>query len=161
MQNNPPDDEVKQLVNIKKQLHDYRMEHTDSEGFEVTKDSFNKVLGKFGTKKTKAYNFLLKAGDKFKNSIYKLCKRMLEAEEFPSSFRKTILNQIWRGTGSTDRLENSRFIHMKDYLPRACDAMVMEIMKDEIVESSSKVQVGGQPGHGSDEHLYTIKVSWL
>ena len=111
LQNNPPDDEVKQLVNIKKQLHDYRMEHTDSEGFEVTKDSFNKVLGKFGTKKTKAYNFLLKAGNKFKNSIYKLCKRMLEAEEFPSSFRKTVLNQIWKGKGSSDILKNSRFIH--------------------------------------------------
>ena len=46
---------------------------------------------------------------------------------------------------------------MKEYLPRTCDAMVMEMMKDKIINSSSKFQVGGQPGHSVEEHLYTIK----
>ena len=46
---------------------------------------------------------------------------------------------------------------MKDYLHRSCDAMVIEMMKDEIVKSSSKFQIGGLPGHGPEEHLYTIK----
>ena len=133
------------------------MKDTDSEGFEVKKESFGKVLNKFSTKKTKAYDFLLKSGDKFKESIYKLCKRMLETEEFPRSFRKTVLHQLWKGKGSLDILKNSRFIHIKRYLPRTCDAMVMEMMKEKIVESSSIFQVGGQPGHGPEEHLYTIK----
>ena len=46
---------------------------------------------------------------------------------------------------------------MKQYLRRTFDAMVMEMMEDKIVESSSIFQVGGQPGPGPEEHLYTIK----
>ena len=30
-------------------------------------------------------------------------------------------------------------------------------MKDEILEQSTMYQVGGQPGHSTDEHLFTIK----
>ena len=78
LQNNNYDEEVKDAVNIKKELHDIRMKDTSSEGFEVKKESFGRVLKKFSTKKTKTYNFLLKAGDRFKDSIYNLCKRMLE-----------------------------------------------------------------------------------
>ena len=33
----------------------------------------------------------------------------------------------------------------------------MDIMKDKIIQSSSIFQVGGQPGHGPEEHLYTLK----
>ena len=41
--NNNPDEEVKQLVDIKKQLHESRMKDTESEGFEVKKESFGKA----------------------------------------------------------------------------------------------------------------------
>ena len=33
-------------------------------------------------------------------------------------------------------------------------------MKKPILESSSKYQVGGQPGHSPEEHIYTIKTLW-
>ena len=85
LQNNNPDDSVKQLVELKKELHKIRMSDTDSDGFKVGKGTFNRVMNKFGTKKTKAYNFILKDGDLFKDSICTLCIQMLYGEDFPHS----------------------------------------------------------------------------
>ena len=36
----------------------------------------------------------------------------------------------------------------------------MNKMKDCILSSSSKFQVGGQPGHAPEEHIFTIKSLW-
>ena len=54
-------------------------------------------------------------------------------------------------------MKNNRFIHMKDFLPRTCEALVVNVMKEDIIENSSIYQVGGQPGHSIEEHLFTIK----
>ena len=65
---------------------------------------------------------------------------------------------IWKQKGPSEILKNSRFIHMKDgFLPRTCEALVVEKMKDKILKSSSKYQIGGQPGHSPEEHIFTIK----
>ena len=42
-------------------------------------------------------------------------------------------------------------------MPRAVEAMVVEKMKSDILEKSTIYQVGGQPGHSTDEHLFSIK----
>ena len=66
------------------------MEETSTEGFEIGKDCFNKVLKKFSEKKTKSYDFLLKGGENYKNVIYKLCERIIMEEEIPTEFHKTL-----------------------------------------------------------------------
>ena len=102
----------------------------DEEGFEVEKSDFNNVVKKFESKSTKSYDFLLKAGDKYKDVMYKLCKKIVEREEFPLSFRKTVLYMIWKQKGPVDILKNSRLIHMKEgFLLRTCEALVVGIMK--------------------------------
>ena len=82
---------------------------------------------------------------------------MIKEETFPKYFRKTTLQMIWKGKGSVDILKNSRFLHMKSFLPRACEAVVVGRMKEKILESSSIYQVGGQPGHSTDECIFVIK----
>ena len=50
---------------------------------------------------------------------------------------------------------------MKDtFLPRLCEALVVGKMKQVIINSSSKYQIGGQPGHATDEHIFTVKCVW-
>ena len=69
---------------------------------------------------------------------------------------------IWKGKGPAEVLKNSRFIHMKEeFLPRTCEALVVGKMKERILSSSSKYQIGGQPGHGPEEHIFTIKSVWV
>ena len=68
---------------------------------------------------------------------------------------------IWKQKGPAEILKNSRFIHMKEnFWPRVCEAMVVDKMKGPILKGSSKYQVGGQPGHAPEEHLFTIKSLW-
>ena len=143
---------------MKECLHNIRMEDTNEDGFVIDKEDFEVVVKKFGTKSTHSYDFLLKGGPKYKEVMFKFCKSMMEKEEFPSSFRKTLLNMIWKRKGAAEILKNNRFIHTKEhFLPRTCEALATNKMKQKILDNSSKFQVGGQPGHSPEEQLYSIK----
>ena len=97
---------------------------------------------------TKSYDFLLKAGQNYQDAIYNLCKRMIKEEEFPMRFRKTMLFMLWKQKGPQEVLKNNRFIHLKEhYLPRTVEALVVDQMKEDILENSTMYQVGGHPGH--------------
>ena len=58
---------------------------------------------------------------------------MIGEESFPDDFRKTLLHMIWKGKGGADVLKNSGFIHMKTFLPRACEAVIVNRMKEKIL----------------------------
>ena len=71
----------------------------------------------------------------------------------------TILHMIWKQKGPAEILGNNRFIHMKTYLPRICEALVVGKMKEVIFAASSIFQLGGQPGHSPEEVLiYAYRV---
>ena len=89
--------------------------------------------------------------------MFSLCKRMLEDESFPLSFDNTTLHQIYKGKGKKEALTNNRYIHSKEWLPRTVEAMVVEVMKEGILSNSSPYQIGGQPGHRPQEHIFTMK----
>ena len=73
-------------------------------------------------------------------------------------FRKTLLYMIWKKKGPKNVLKNNRFIHLKEhYLPRTAEALVVNKMKNDILDQSTMYHVGGQPGHCKEEHLFTIK----
>ena len=82
---------------LRKTVHMLRMKEEDNEGLEITNGDFGDVLKRFGGKKTKSYDFLLKSGRKYKESMFNLCKKMIDKEGFPLSFRKTMLYMICRG----------------------------------------------------------------
>ena len=54
-------------------------------------------------------------------------------------------------------LKNNRFLHMKQVLARTVDAIVVTQMKQPLISKLSMYQVGGLPGHSTNEHLLTIK----
>ena len=51
---------------------------------------------------------------------------------------------------------NNIFLHIKAWLPRICEALVVNKMKDTILEHSFKYHIGGQPGHSHREHVFAI-----
>ena len=83
--------------------------------------------------------------------------RMIKEEEFPNQFRETTLQMIWKSKGPAEILKNNRFLHLKTFLPRACEALIVGRMKQDILAASSYYQVGGQPGHSADENILVIK----
>ena len=101
------------------------MKDKTGEGFEVTWNDFTAVLDKFKKKDTKTYDFLIKSGERYQRAIFKLCQRVINNEEVPDSFKKTVLVMIWKRKGPMDILKNNRFLHMKDVLARSVDAVIV------------------------------------
>ena len=108
---------MKVLVEERSKEQKKRIEDTSGEGFELKKDDFNTVMNKFISKGTKTYDFLLRGGKKYQQSIFQLCKRIINNEEIPESFKKTILFMIRKRKYPMNILKNNRFIHLKDLLP--------------------------------------------
>ena len=134
------------------------MEKCEDDDFMIDKDDFEAVLKKFSSKSTRTYDFLLKASEEYKDSIFQLCLKFFEKEEFPEKFRKTILFMIWKRKGGAEVLSNNRFIHLKEtYLARTCEALLLSQMKHQVFEKSTVNQIGGQASNSTDEHLFTIK----
>ena len=136
---------VENIVQVKEILHNMRMKEDTLDEFVVEEDEFKEVVKVFKRKDTKSYDFLVKAGKNYQEVIGHFVSKMIKSETFPDDFRKTVLHMIWKGKGGAEVLKNSRFVHMKTFLPRACEAVLVNRMKEKILESSSIYQVGGQP----------------
>ena len=70
LKNNVPKDNFKDEINLKELLHDIRMDNKAVSN--VSEETFKKVMEKIKKGKKKTYDFLVKAGEKFKQSVYKL-----------------------------------------------------------------------------------------
>ena len=103
------------------------------------------MLWKFESKRSATYEFIIKAGLKFKLSILKLCKRFIRRETFPKRFNLTTLIQLPK-KGPAQLLDNKRFIHIKEWLARLTEALTVEPMKADIFKAGTKYQIGGCPG---------------
>ena len=112
-------------------------ERVVEEDTEISEEDFFSTLAKFESKNSPTYNFIVKSGLKFRMAIYKVCKRFIDSEEFPSSFDVTTLIQLPK-KGSQLFLDNSIFIHMKLWLPRLCEALAVRKMKENIIEAGTK-----------------------
>ena len=155
--NNKPEDDVKLIVNLMDELHIKRMKEEDDEPMEVTKEEFDETVKRFEKKNKRSYDFLTKASNSYQNSVFKLCKRLIQDEEFPERFFETILHQIWKHEFPREDLSNQRYLHIKDWLPKVTEASLSNKMKPYILKSGSKYQIGGLPHHRVEEHLVTMK----
>ena len=158
--NEHPHEDVELLVSMVNSVHEERMKIKESEAEEplaVTKEEFDELVKKLEKKNKRSYDFLLKSGEKFKTVVFKLCKRLIEAETFPARFYETILHQLWKMKFPRENLGNHRFIHVKDWLPKCCEALVVNKTKPDILKAATKYQIGGLPNHRVEEHLIVVK----
>ena len=127
--------------------------------FGIRKETFDSVLAKFKKSNKRNYDFLVKAGKGFQMVVFKFCKEMCAKESFPTHFKNTTLHMIFKGgAGRRQNLPDNRFVHSKTWLPRTAEALVVEEgLRGPLVEGSSRYQIGGQPGHRSEELVFVLK----
>ena len=95
LENNPPEEEVKELIEHKEELHRLRLEDRSKDTeFMITDEDFFMIIHKFKSKRSATYDFIIKAGLKFQLAILKLCRRLIENETFPNRFNLTTLIQL-------------------------------------------------------------------
>ena len=59
--------------------------------------------------------------------------------------------------GSAQDLDNKRFIHMKEWLPRLVETLTVQPMKADIFNAGTKFQIGGCPRKQTAFHLFVVK----
>ena len=84
----------------------------NNEEYKMSDKVFIETVGKFESKKSRSYEFIVNTRLEYKIAIMKLCRRFIKAEQFPDSFNIKTLVQLPK-SGSELLLENSRFFHLK------------------------------------------------
>ena len=156
LKNNEPHESVRDIVSTKNEAVDEIMKSEEGD-FEVTKDSFEEVMSKLESKNKRSYDLIVKSDSSYKRAMFSLCKRIIRTEMIPRRFFLTQLVQLYNGKGSAQELSNSRFLHLKDWLPRVCESLVVNKMKEDIIEATTKYQCGGVPRMRPQFHLFVIK----
>ena len=156
LKKNEPKEGFKKLIETKRKLHELRMLQTDG-NFDVTRDLFSKVMTKFESKKKRSYDFLTRAGQGFKEAIFKFSKRLNLEEVFPNRFDETVLVQLYKLKGPVQQLSSHRYLHIKEWTARLVEALEVEGMRGSILEAGTRFQLGGKPGMRVQYHLFTVK----
>ena len=149
--------EAEKLVNLEAEMHDMVMKDKTDTEVNITRDLFDSVVKKLKDRNKRSYDFFIKAGDEFQDSVFQLCQRMIREESFPARFAETTLYNLWKRKGSREDLNNHRYIHLKDWMPRLAETLTADMMKDDIFKKCTKYQIGGVPGHRLEEHLVALK----
>ena len=123
----------------------------------LTEEMFDQAVVRFKKKNKPCYNLLTKAGNMFRQSLFKLFEVIWEKEVVPSAWDLTTLTQIYKGKGPAEKLDNNRFIHSKQWMPKLFEGIVVEAMKPEINSTMSKFQIGGCAGHRPQELIFVVR----
>ena len=129
----------------------------DTESYELTYSDFEVRLRTIALKHSNKYKFLLNAGEGFKQCLFNLFLKVWKTEEKPQQWRNTTIVQLYKMKGDFRDFNNQRNIHIKDFIPKIFEGMVVDRSKEKIVASCSKFQIGGIPHHRSQEHLFCVK----
>ena len=100
---------------------------------------------------------MLRSGEGLKNCIFRLFNQVWEEEVKPQQWRNTVIIQLFKGKGEFFDYNNQRNIHTKEETPKLFEGIVVDKSKGKLIENCSKYQIGGIPGHRSQEHLFTVK----
>ena len=128
----------------------------EDENEEFLPEDFSDLLDKL-KKKSKKYQYLLKAGYDTQHLIFKIYSWVWKHEKRPENWEITDVIQIFKGKLDPNDLDFYRNIHMKDWFPKAFENAVVQKSKEKIINKVTKYQIGAIPGHRPAEHLFVIK----
>ena len=157
LKNREPSKRYKDLIEMKKELHSQRMILNDGDQeVKFTRDNFVEAITKIRKKKSEKYRFIVNSGNDLREALFNLFKIIWETEKKPDQWRMDKLIQIHK-KGSKLNLENYRFIHIKEEVPKLFGFIVTTKIKDNLIKNMSRFQIGAVPGHMPQEHLFCLR----
>ena len=97
--NRSPKDDYKEEFDIMVSLHDLRMEEEKDEENRITDEDFVTFLKQISKKNKEKYQFILKAGNSYKEVLLALYRKVWFSETKPSLWKKTTCIQLYKGKG--------------------------------------------------------------
>ena len=141
--NRKPKEEYKAQLELKNELHRKRMNESDENEFQFTDEMFTKTLIELKKKHNEKYSFIIRSGNSYKEALFKLYKTVWENETLPKGWKSTSIIQLYKGKGDQTNLNNYRNIHLKGSVPKFFGHLVMNEVKNTLMENMSKFKLGG------------------
>ena len=158
LQNSEVDPDYEKEIYIENLIHYLRSkEECVDDDDDLDYSDFMTRLKTISGKHSDKYKFLLKAGQGYRNSIFKLFQQVWKTERKPGQWRNTIIIQLFKGKGEISDYNCQRNLHTKEYVPKCFEGIIVDKSKDKIVANCSKFQIGGMPKHRSQENLFSVK----
>ena len=122
----------------------------------LSREMFDKFINDVKKKKSYKCIFIVNGGIDPENALFILFKPIWENEKKPKHWWMDDLIQIHK-KGSKLSLENYRFIHIKEEVPKLFGYIVTSQIKDKLIKNMSRYQIGAVPGHMPQEHLFCLR----
>ena len=130
-------------------------EKVDDDFGELTLNQFESAMKTVSKKHGEKYKFILKAGHSLKNALFCFYSIVGKNEVIPDKWRESLLLQKFKKPNNNS-LENIRFLHIKDCIPKLFSQIVLSSFKNDLHANMTKYQIATKPGHRSTEHLFVI-----
>ena len=153
---NTIDDDYKEIVEMKHKLHEKRMQEKFANEPKLTNEMFYEALKELSSKKKDKYRFIVKAGESFIQALLNLFKYVWDEEKKPDQWQLDTLVQIYK-KGSKLDINNYRYIHTKDDIQKLFGFLVTKQIKEKVVASFSRYQIGAAPKHRPQEHVFVVR----
>ena len=122
-------------------------------------DDYLRVIEKVRLNNKNVYSDFMKSGEKFKQVIFKFFNWCYIKEIMPRSFYTTQLLKLYKGKGVRAELKSNRFIHLKPWMPKLYEKMLMTKIEGRMFSNTPDLQVGGQKQGSTNEHLLAMMIS--
>ena len=121
----------------------------------ITNKEFDRALCEVAASNKDVYQDLNRAGPMFKYAVKELIQRIYQTGEIPDSFKETTLMKLHK-KGPKNVIDNYRWLHLKQWLPKLTEKVVLLKLKDRMTEGTPEFQLGGQPMGSCAEHLVYV-----
>ena len=121
----------------------------------ISNREFQRALWEVAEKNKDVYQDLNRSGPKFKQVIMQLIQRIYMTGEIPEVFKETVLMKLHK-KGAKNVMDNYRWLHLKNWLPKLTEKVVLLKLKQRICEATPEAQLGGQPLGSCAEHLVAV-----
>ena len=121
----------------------------------ITRQEFQRALAEVEAMNKDVYQDLNRAGPKFKYVVEYLVQRIYQSGEIPDMFKETMLMKLHK-KGPKNVIDNYRWLHLKHWLPKLAEKVVMIKLKERMVAGTPDSQLGGQLLGSCAEHLVAV-----
>ena len=156
LQNQFYSNDYERFYYLQEMIHYVRCNDVESNEI-LTNKAFEGRLDLISKKCPEKYKFIIHSGEAFKNCIFKLFEKVWTLESKPDQWKDTVVVQLYKGKGEPSEFSNQRNIHTKEAIPKLFEGIIVDLSKEKLIQSCSKFQIGGIPGHRPQEHLFTVK----
>ena len=148
---------AKKLRKAKREVIRVAMETKEpDEDAELEIDEFWKAIKKIKAKNKKVYRDLVMAGEDFQRAVFMFYNECYKNEITPDDFCETVLMKLFKNKGNRTQLKFNRFIHLKGWMPKTYEKMLMSKIESKMSEHTPSCQIGGQKLSSTNEHLVSL-----